>query len=482
MGATLYELLTLRPAFEGDSPQDVMRRVIEEEPTAPRRVNPDIPRDLETIILKAMAKERDDRYTTAQELADDLRRFLDREPIHAQRPSPLDRASRWARRHRKAVATAIALLLTAVVGLSVIVILIARAEERAVSAEVWPAAEARAEEHARESQYESLMQQILRLRLTSHSYGWSNKAWGLVRDAAKLHPRDRGSFQAQAAATLMDFDAHLIEEIPAPASSLSFDPDRQAVVDGRAWAGAENLGQCGSPDRDSGPRDGGSDRLSADGTPLQLGMTRDAKTGLSSLQLWDAARQSAKVITLPDGAGQIVAHAISPEGTYVGAVVELAKGERNILFWEMATGRSLPQIKFQAAGLAFSPDASLVAAWDDGGKIGLWSLPETAPVAILHSGDTPIRCTAFGRARGLSTPKTAVERWLLATGDAGGTVTVWDLKKQVPMNYCRGSQYDIYAVAFSPDGTTLASAGRSGQALGRRHRTLAAQPERPETL
>ena len=84
-----------------------------------------------------MAKERDDRYQTARELADDLRRFLDRKPIQARRPSPLDRASRWARRHRKAVATAIALLLTAVVGLSVVVILIARAEKRAVAPSVW---------------------------------------------------------------------------------------------------------------------------------------------------------------------------------------------------------------------------------------------------------------------------------------------------------------------------------------------------------
>ena len=89
LGVTLYELLTLRPAFEGESPQDVMRRVIEEEPTAPRRVNPDIPRDLETIVLKAMAKERDDRYQTARELADDLRRFLDGSPIKARRLSPL---------------------------------------------------------------------------------------------------------------------------------------------------------------------------------------------------------------------------------------------------------------------------------------------------------------------------------------------------------------------------------------------------------
>ena len=88
---------------------------------------------------------------TAQELADDLRRFLDRKPIKARRPSPLDRASRWARQHRKAVATAIALLLTAVVGLSVVVILILQAEKRAVAAKARAvAAEDKAEKHARE--------------------------------------------------------------------------------------------------------------------------------------------------------------------------------------------------------------------------------------------------------------------------------------------------------------------------------------------
>ena len=83
-------------------------------------------------------------------------------------------------------------------------------------------------------------------------------------------------------------------------------------------------------------------------------------------------------------------------------MVEPAKGERNILVWETATGRFLPKIEFPAAGLAFSPDASLIAAWDEAGKIGLWSLPETAPMAILQSGDTPIRSAAFGRARGLA--------------------------------------------------------------------------------
>ena len=182
---------------------------------------------------------------------------------------------------------------------------------------------------------------------------------------------------------------------------------------------------------------------------------------MSSLQLWDAAKQSAKVISLPDGTAQIVAscHLASREPT------SARWSSRPRASGTSSSGRRrraafYPRSTFQAVGLAFSPDASLVVAWDEAGKIGLWSLPETAPMAVLQSGDTPIRSVAFGLARGLAAPKTAAERWLLAAGDAGGTVTVWDLKKQVPINFCRGSFYDIYAVAFSPDGTTLASAGR----------------------
>ena len=83
IGATLYELLTLRPAFPGDDRLDILRRIIEEEPTTPRKIDPTIPVDLETIVLKAMAKAPADRYATAAELAADLERFLDNRPINA---------------------------------------------------------------------------------------------------------------------------------------------------------------------------------------------------------------------------------------------------------------------------------------------------------------------------------------------------------------------------------------------------------------
>lgn len=127
LGITLYELLTLRDALEGPDRQEVLRRIAEEEPPAPRRLNPAIPVDLETIVLKAISKSRDGRYTTARELADDLRRFLEGKPTLARRPTLLDRAGKWARRHKTAVRFAIGLAGMAFVGLVVSTLLISRA-------------------------------------------------------------------------------------------------------------------------------------------------------------------------------------------------------------------------------------------------------------------------------------------------------------------------------------------------------------------
>ncbi len=103
LGATLYELLTLRPAADGRDRQELLRRIEHDEPAAPQKLNPAIPADLETVILKAMNKEVPGRYATAQELADDLERFLKDTPIRARRPTVVERAARWARRHKAAV-------------------------------------------------------------------------------------------------------------------------------------------------------------------------------------------------------------------------------------------------------------------------------------------------------------------------------------------------------------------------------------------
>jgi serine/threonine protein kinase/uncharacterized protein HemY len=106
LGATLYELLTLEPIFTGRDRQELLRQIAFEEPRPLRRLNKAIPPELETIILKAVEKNPADRYSTAQELADDLRRFLMNEPIQARRPSPLQRLRKMARRHMGVTVTA----------------------------------------------------------------------------------------------------------------------------------------------------------------------------------------------------------------------------------------------------------------------------------------------------------------------------------------------------------------------------------------
>jgi serine/threonine protein kinase len=111
LGVTLYELLALQPAITGNDQQELLRQIAFEEPRPPRRLNKAIPTELETIVLKAMEKNPPDRYATAQELADDLRRFLEDRPIHARRPSLLQRARKWGRRHKPLVGALAAVLL-----------------------------------------------------------------------------------------------------------------------------------------------------------------------------------------------------------------------------------------------------------------------------------------------------------------------------------------------------------------------------------
>jgi serine/threonine protein kinase len=103
LGATLYELLTLRPAFDGQDRQELLRQVAFEEPAAPRKLERGIPAELETIVLKAMEKSPADRYATAKELADDLRHWLEDRPIQARRPTHAKRLTKWARRHKAVV-------------------------------------------------------------------------------------------------------------------------------------------------------------------------------------------------------------------------------------------------------------------------------------------------------------------------------------------------------------------------------------------
>ena len=122
LGATFFELLTLERLFPGKSIEEIIGRILIDEPRSPRRVHPAVPLDLDTICLKAVAHDMDRRYQSAGEMAEDLRSWLDHRPIRARRVGPVGRAVKWTRRRP----TLAALIVTLVVAVGVTSFLIAR--------------------------------------------------------------------------------------------------------------------------------------------------------------------------------------------------------------------------------------------------------------------------------------------------------------------------------------------------------------------
>ena len=117
LGATLYELVTLYKPVDGQNRNALLRNLQDHPTTRPRHHDQRVPADLENVILKAMSKEPADRYNSASELATDLQRFLDHEIVHARRPSPLERTSRWVQRNPSLTALTLSIFILLLGGL-----------------------------------------------------------------------------------------------------------------------------------------------------------------------------------------------------------------------------------------------------------------------------------------------------------------------------------------------------------------------------
>jgi tetratricopeptide (TPR) repeat protein len=133
---THYEVLTLEPAYAGSDRDELLRQIATSDPRPPRRLRPSIPVALETIVLKAIAREPERRYASAQDLADDLERFLENRPIRAVRPTLWERLTKWCGRHKPVLVAAAALGTLAAVGLIACTIVIWREKEAAKASAV----------------------------------------------------------------------------------------------------------------------------------------------------------------------------------------------------------------------------------------------------------------------------------------------------------------------------------------------------------
>jgi serine/threonine protein kinase/WD40 repeat protein len=447
LAATLYELLTLQAVFNGRDRQEILRQIAFEEPRAPRRCNSAIPEELETVVLKAMAKHPDERYATAQGLADDLRRFLDDKAILARRPTLAQKARRLARRHRgvvRAVLICMTLLLATVAVVASVAAFWLDEERNATRQQLQLTQQAEAE--ARRRLYTALVAQARGSRL-SRRRGQRFDSLKILTEAAtlarelQLPEEDFRILRSEVIACLALPDMRVVKEWdgwPDGSLRLAFDGaleryvrlDRQGTVSVRRMADDAELYRFSS----------GFDPAIVDIWPLLSSNGRFLTlASLNVIRVWELAGPEAVLIR---DKTTIAAYTFSPDSR------QMAIGQANgfVSLYDLASGRQLQELKTGLAmrSMAFHPTGR--------------------QLAICHAGGVQVRDLATGRVMVdvPQRPEWGIIAWhpggkslMIAGGDR--CIHIWDTATPKRVARLEGHKSDGINLALSADGDFLIS-------------------------
>jgi WD40 repeat protein/serine/threonine protein kinase len=457
LGATLYELLTLRHAFDGEDRQEVIRQIVERSPRPPRQWNPDIPVDLETIVLKAMAKDPADRYASATAMAQDLENFRESRPIVARRPPRWQGALQWAQRNGTAAGLSAAVLLAtmAILVTATVLVWIAKEQKEAALREK-EAALRDANKNAAVAQ-RHLYVSDMRLAHYAWEYGDLVKLEELLD---RHHPPEGTLFRSfewnylwslchQERRVLKGHDQDLYHVAFAATGNQLVTASKDGTA--RRWhtTTGELLGtyRCeqGEVNWASFSRDGQTVATAGDD---------------GTIKLWDVI--SGKKTVLPERhQGEAVAVEFSPQGTL------LASGGQDgqVWLWDLATGKvraKLPEHTRRIESLAFSPDGKYLAAVSRRGQALVWLMPaagqRAAPARELIAKD--VRSSGPGkRTTAILSIAFSPDGGQLALACGDGTIKLRDVATGKDQGHVSHHVHEVNAVAFSRDGKLLASAG-----------------------
>ncbi len=422
LGTILYELLTGRPCYRGAGDADTLRRILTDDPPAPRQLRRDVPRDLEAICLKCLAREPNLRYSTADALANDLTRYLKSEPTVARPLHGWDRALKWARRHPARAA------LLGVVTLSLVVVFLtvagynARLVHALQSKDRAQQNEAAARMAAEDARYKA-EQQAVRMRRMLYAADMKVAFEALQHGELRLASQRLTQYAPKNdTEDLRTFLWHYLK--------------RRCEGEAQLLAGHRDSVYCAE--------------FSPDGQHI-------ASAGADGdIILWNA-NDGRRVATLASNGFEVNGLDYSLDGQWLAAVGDGA----TIRVWSVVDvennlHEAIPNtihVEGDRAiySVAFSPDGRLLASGGQDNRVHLWNTTDWSSGGKLVEHEDHIESLAF-----------SPDGSRLATGSTDRTVKLWDVQSRSVLHTLdahRKEKSRVSRVVFSHDGMRLVSCG-----------------------